>query len=74
MRSAWQNYSGKAALIHAGEWDSGLDAPGIQQARRLIEETDGEVTIYGYPGTQHAVFNDERPEIFDAAAVGLSLD
>ncbi|MGH3227330.1 MAG: dienelactone hydrolase family protein [Streptosporangiaceae bacterium] len=30
------------------------------------------VTVYSYPGTRHAFFNDERAEVYDAAAAELS--
>jgi carboxymethylenebutenolidase len=26
------------------------------------------VTLYDYPGTQHAFFNDDRPEVYDGSA------
>lgn len=32
------------------------------------------VEIHIYPGTQHAFFNDTRPEAYDAAAAALSWD
>jgi carboxymethylenebutenolidase len=31
-------------------------------------------TIHVYPGTHHAFFNDERPEVFDAAASGTAWE
>ncbi|MGE5290536.1 MAG: dienelactone hydrolase family protein [Micromonosporaceae bacterium] len=74
MRPTWSNYGGKAAMIHTSEGDGGPDAPGIQQARQLIEDAGGEVTVYGYPGTQHAFFNDDHIESYDAAAAELSWD
>jgi carboxymethylenebutenolidase len=74
MRPRWSNYGGKAVQIHASEGDGGPDAPGIQQAGQLIGDAGGEVTIYGYPGTQHAFFNDEHLESYDAAASELSWD
>jgi carboxymethylenebutenolidase len=68
MRPQWDNYAGKAALIHCSEGDGTSAAPGIQQAKRAIEEAGGECTVYDYPGTHHAFFNDERPEVYDADA------
>ncbi len=68
MRPEWSNYAGKAAVIHCDE-DGGLSsAPGIQTAKQAIEAAGGEVTLYDYPGTHHAFFNDDRPEVYDAAA------
>jgi carboxymethylenebutenolidase len=74
MRPSWQNYSGKAALIHADEAGGGSRAPGLQEARQLISDAGGEVMVFDYAGTQHAFFNDERPGVYDEAAAILSWD
>jgi carboxymethylenebutenolidase len=68
MRPDWPSYEGKAAMIHAAEGDGGPDADGIQQAAKAIESAGGDVQVFGYPGTQHAFFNDTRPEVYDADA------
>jgi carboxymethylenebutenolidase len=68
MRPDWSGYAGKQALIHCSEEDGTSAAAGIQTARRAIEAAGGRVEIYDYPGTHHAFFNDERPEVYDAAA------
>jgi carboxymethylenebutenolidase len=69
MSPQWSNYAGKAAVIHCSEGDGTSAAPGIQTAKSAIEGAGGEVTLYDYPGTQHAFFNDDRPEVYheDAA-------
>jgi carboxymethylenebutenolidase len=74
MQPSWQNYSGKAALIHADEQEGGAAAPSIQQARQLIDDAGGEVTAYDYAGTGHAFFNDDRPQVYHEAAATLSWD
>jgi carboxymethylenebutenolidase len=74
MQPAWQNYSGKAALIHTDEDEGGSGAPGIQQAVQLIGDAGGEVSVHDYAGTEHAFFNDDRPEVYNAAAAALSWD
>lgn len=74
MQPSWQNYSGKAAIIHTDEDEGGAAAPGIQQARQLISDAGGEVTAYDYAGTGHAFFNDDRPEVYDETAATLSWD
>lgn len=68
MSPEWANYAGKAALIHCSEEDGTSSAPGIQAARTAIESAGGKVTIYDYPGTKHAFFNDDRPEVYAAEA------
>jgi carboxymethylenebutenolidase len=74
MRPSWQNYSGKAALIHADEDEGGAGTPGIQEAVRLITDAGGEASVYDYAETGHAFFNDDRPEVYNAAAATLSWD
>jgi carboxymethylenebutenolidase len=63
MSPTWGSYSGKTAQIHASEEDGTSSAPGIQQAMEGIQAAGGEVEVYDYPGTQHAFFNDHRPEV-----------
>ncbi len=72
MRPRWSNYAGKAAVIHCSEEDGTSAAPGVQTARRAIEEAGGEVTAYDYPGTHHAFFNDDRPEVYHPAAAATA--
>jgi carboxymethylenebutenolidase len=74
MQPSWQNYSGKAALIHTDEAEGGSGAPGIRQAVQLIGDAGGEVSVHDYAGTDHAFFNDDRPEVYNAAAATLSWD
>jgi carboxymethylenebutenolidase len=66
MKPDWDDYHGKAALIHGADGDGGTGNSGIQQAAKAIENAGGEVTLYDYPGTQHAWMNDTRPEVFSA--------
>jgi carboxymethylenebutenolidase len=63
MNPSWGSYAGKAALIHASEEDGTSQAPGIQTAIAAIEAAGGTVEVYDYPGTHHAFFNDDRPEV-----------
>jgi carboxymethylenebutenolidase len=63
MSPDWPNYAGKAAMIHCSQEDGTSAADGIQTAVRLIREAGGEVETFDYPGTQHAFFNDDRPEV-----------
>jgi len=54
------------------EEDGTSAAPGIQLARECIEQAGGEVTVFDYPGTHHAFFNDDRPEVYNADASAVS--
>jgi carboxymethylenebutenolidase len=72
MRPDWPNYAGKAAVIHCDEGDGGSGAAGIQTAHKAIEAAGGEATLYDYPGTHHAFFNDDRPEVYDARAAATA--
>jgi carboxymethylenebutenolidase len=74
MNPTWPNYDGKAALIHCSEEDGTSAAEGIRTAVQAIEEAGGTVEVFDYPGTDHAFFNDDRPEVHDAQASGLAWD
>jgi carboxymethylenebutenolidase len=66
MGPDWGNYTGKTAMIHCSEEDGTSAADGIQLAKRGIEDAGGEVVLHDYPGSQHAFFNDDRPEVHHA--------
>jgi carboxymethylenebutenolidase len=66
MGLTWEKFRGKHAIIHCSEEDGGSGAPGIQAAKQGIEAAGGEVTLYDYPGSSHAFFNDRRPTVYDA--------
>jgi carboxymethylenebutenolidase len=68
MSPTWANYAGKVALIHGDGEHARVDSEGIRTAVQAIEAAGGEVTVYDYPGTHHAFFNDDRPESYDADA------
>jgi carboxymethylenebutenolidase len=68
MNPTWGSYAGKAALIHCDEEDGLSAAEGIQTAISAIEAAGGTVEVHDYPGTSHAFFNDERPEVHDSDA------
>lgn len=62
----WSQYAGKAALIHKAESDEAHAGPRIAEYADAIQRAGGEVSIFDYPGSLHAFFNDDRPEVFDA--------
>ena len=65
MQPSWGNYRNKSAMIHASEEDGTSRAAGVQEAVRGIEAAGGSVEVYDYPGSKHAFFNDQRPEVHD---------
>ncbi len=68
----WAKYSGKVAQIHTSEGDGGSTADHIVAARDAIEAADGSVEVFDYAGTHHAFTNDDRPEVYDAAATDVA--
>lgn len=60
----WARYAGKAALIHKAESDEGWAGPRIAEYADAIAAAGGHVVIHDYPGSVHAFFNDDRPEVF----------
>lgn len=68
----WSAYAGKTALLHCSEQDGTSAAPHIQAVVKGIEDAGGTVTIYDYAGTDHAFFNDDRPEHFHRDAATLA--
>jgi carboxymethylenebutenolidase len=68
MSPTWSRYDGKTAIIHTDEHEGGSRGAGVQQARTAIEAAGGQVTLYDYPGTDHAFFNDTRPEAYNPEA------
>jgi len=74
MDPTWPSYAGKSAMIHCSEEDGTSAAPGIQTAVSAIEGADGSVQVFDYPGTHHAFFNDDRPEVYAAAASAQAWD
>ena len=70
----WANFAGKSALIHCAEGDGTSTAPGIQEALTAIDSAGGSATAFDYPGTQHAFFNDDRPEVYSELAAALAWE
>ncbi|WP_033339504.1 dienelactone hydrolase family protein [Catenuloplanes japonicus] len=68
MAPKWDNYAGKAAIVHCAEEDGLSVAEGPQVAKAGIELAGGDVTLYDYPGTAHAFFNDDHPDTYDQSA------
>jgi carboxymethylenebutenolidase len=74
MSPTRSSYDGKAAQIHTDAAEGGSQAEGIQAAKSAIEAAGGTVEVFDYPDTEHAFFNDDRPEVYDAQAASDAWD
>jgi carboxymethylenebutenolidase len=63
----WSRYAGKSALVHKAESDESWAGPAIADYAAAITENGGSATVIEYPGSVHAFFNDDRPEVFQEA-------
>lgn len=60
---------------HYAEHDHGNAAPGaIKELEGQLRAMGKDATFHVYPGTQHAFFNDTRPDIYDSSAAETSWD
>ena len=71
---AWSTYSGKEALIHQCEADLPSTGDDIARYADEIATHGGIAVLETYAGTQHAFFNDDRPEVYDASASALAWE
>jgi carboxymethylenebutenolidase len=71
---AWGQYSGKETLVHQSEADLPSTGDDIARYAEEIAAHGGIAVVETYAGTQHAFFNDDRPEVHDAAASALSWE
>ena len=63
----WSRYAGKSALVHKAESDESWAGPSITAYATAIAEHGGEAIVLDYSDSVHAFFNDDRPEVFQAA-------
>lgn len=69
---AWANYRGRTALVHQAESDLPSTGESIAAYASEIRQHGGDAIVETYLGTQHAFFNDSRPEVFNADAAALA--
>lgn len=68
----WEMTKGKNVMIHCSEGDGTSAAPGIQEALTKINSAGGFAEAFDYSGTQHAFFNNDRPEVYNQSAAELA--
>jgi carboxymethylenebutenolidase len=73
-RPAWSNYAGREALIHQCEADLPSTGDDIARYAEEIASHGGTAVVETYSGTQHAFFNDDRPEVHDATASAVAWE
>lgn len=69
------NWDNMAAVVegHYAEHDHGNAAPeAITQLGVELRAMSKDATFHVYPGTQHAFFNDTRPDVYDAQASAVA--
>jgi len=70
----WDNL---AAVVegHYAATDRGTSAPeAVKELEATLRAKGKNATFHVYPGTQHAFFNDTRPEVYDAAVAKTAWD
>ena len=70
----WDNL---AAVVegHYAETDRGTAAPeAVKELEATLRAKGKDATFHVYPGTQHAFFNDTRPEVYDAEVAQVAWD
>jgi len=70
----WSRYAGSTLSIHRAEHDGPNVVPLTEQWAREVRTVGGTVEVYDYQGTSHAFVNDDRPEVYDAAATTLAWE
>jgi len=70
----WSRYAGKAAIVHKAESDEPRTGSAIAEYAAAIASHGGSVEVFDYAGSQHAFFNDDRPEVFDSGHAALAWE
>jgi carboxymethylenebutenolidase len=59
---------------HYAEHDDFASPDAVAELVKQVEADGKQIEIFTYPGTQHAFFNDSRPEVHDPSASKLAWD
>jgi carboxymethylenebutenolidase len=68
----WSKLGASVAGNYA-EMDSFASPEAVADLEKSLKALGKDVVMYVYPGTDHAFFNDARPEVYDAAASHLAF-
>jgi carboxymethylenebutenolidase len=69
----WDLSAVKAAVLgHFAEHDDFAPPELVEGIERQLRDAGVDVTFHRYPGTTHAFFNDDRPEVHDTEAAEIS--
>jgi carboxymethylenebutenolidase len=68
--AAQPDYSRITAAVqgHYAEHDAFASPEHVAALEAMLKDAGAEVEMFSYPGTEHAFFNDERPEVFSEDA------
>lgn len=70
----WSRYAGKGAIVHKAASDESWAGPAIAEYATAIADHGGSIEVFEYPGSEHAFFNDDRPEVYDAGHAGAAWE
>jgi carboxymethylenebutenolidase len=63
-----------AVLGHVAELDGSFTPEAARALESELRDLGRDATFLVYPGVDHAFFNEDRPEVYDAAAAQLLWD
>jgi len=69
----WTTFKGRLAQIHTSQGDGGSQAEPVQNVQTAMTMAGGSVEVFDYPGSNHAFFNDHRPEVYDQGSADLAF-
>jgi len=69
----WSAFAGRSAQIHTSQSDGGSEAEHIQNVQTAMTMGGGTVEVFDYAGSDHAFFNDHRPEVYDQSSADLAF-
>lgn len=71
VRPRWGDVQARV-LGHFAENDASAGHAAVDPLEATLRDAGKDVTFHWYPGTDHAFFNDDRPEVYDEEAARTS--